>query len=58
MVKIDYKMWKRAFPYICTACGHLLHEKREICEHCGKKGTLRGITKKDYKEKYKKVKEL
>ena len=58
MVKVNYSLWKHSFPFICTECDHLLHEKREMCEHCGKKGTLRGITKKDYKRKFKKVREL
>jgi len=58
MVKIDYKLWKRSFSHICTACGYLLHERREICENCGAKDTLRETTKKDYKEKYNKVKKL
>ncbi len=29
-----------------------------MCQYCGKKGTLRKVTKKDYKLKFKKVKEL
>ena len=58
MSKISYKLWKSTFPYICTKCGSLSHQKSDMCEYCGKKNTLRESTKKDYKSKYKKVKTL
>lgn len=49
MKKIDYKLWKKSFPFICTKCGYYLWEKRAICEECGKKDVLRETNKKDYK---------
>lgn len=58
IVKVNYKLFKKSFMYICTNCNSLLHEYAEICERCGKKDTLKKVTKKDYKLKFKKVKEL
>ncbi len=58
MVKVSYDLWKRSFPYICNECGYLLHENAKICQYCGKPDSLRKITKKDYKSKFKKMKEL
>lgn len=51
MPKIDWKTFKKSFPFICDRirckAGHW--EKRDICEECGEKGTIRETTKKDYK---------
>lgn len=58
MVKVSYNIFKKSFPYICAECKSLLHEYVEICEHCGRKDTLKRITKKDYKIKFKKLTEL
>jgi len=58
MVKVGYRLWKLTYPYICTKCGSLSHQKFDMCEYCGEKSCLIETTKKDYKEKYKKVKKL
>jgi len=49
MTKINYKLWKKSFPYICECCGKPHGIKREFCESCGCKNALRGVIKKDYK---------
>jgi len=58
MTKINYKMWKLTFPYLCIECGSVAHSKTQYCQRCGKEDTLRETTKKDYKLKFKKMKEL
>ena len=50
MVKISWKVFKMTFPFICDSCKELLGEKKNICEGCGKKYTIKETTKKDYKE--------
>ena len=51
MVRISWKLFKMAFPYVCDACGSFLHEKRDICEYCGKKFRIRKVEKKDNKKR-------
>jgi len=51
-------MWKLTYPYLCTECGSVLHNKAQYCQYCGKEDVLRETTKKDYKLKFKKMKEL
>ena len=58
MVKVNYKLWKRSFPFTCSSCKRMAHENAEICQYCGKEGTLKETTKKDYKIKFKRMKEL
>ncbi len=58
MAKIDYRLWKQAFPFICIKCDSVMNMKRQYCEFCGKENCLRPTTKSDYNRKYKKVKEL
>ena len=58
LVKVNFKIWKRSFPFICTNCKSVVHEQTETCHYCGKEGTLRKITKKDYRLKFKRMKEL
>ena len=48
-VKISWKLFKKAYPFICSDCKAGLWEVREICEVCGVKFTIRKMTKKDYK---------
>jgi rRNA maturation endonuclease Nob1 len=47
-MKIKYKLFKRSFPLICTKCGELSNMKREYCESCGEKDSLRETTKEDH----------
>ena len=49
MEKISWKLFKRAFPFICNNCNAGLWEKRAVCESCGFTLTIREMTKKDYK---------
>ena len=58
MEKVNYKMWKKAFPFICLNCDNILHTELQYCEFCGKEKFLRNTNRADYKRKYKKVKEL
>ena len=55
-MKIEWKLYKRAFPFICDSCKAGLWEMRETCEACGTKLTIRPMTKKDYKEEMKRRK--
>ena len=48
-MKINYKMYKLSYPYICGDCGYLHWHKAHVCEQCGEKSTIRKTTKKDYK---------
>nr|BDI55188.1 MAG: Zn finger protein [uncultured archaeon] len=43
---------------MCTECGSVLHEQTNFCQYCGKEDNVRKTTKKDYKLKFKKMKEL
>ena len=58
MSKVNYKLWKQAFPCICLKCNNVLNMEREYCEFCGAKDSLRGTNRADYKAKFKKVREL
>lgn len=49
-MNIDWKLFKRTYPYICDECGYLHWDYRTICEGCGSKNTLRKISKKDWKK--------
>lgn len=49
-MKVEWKTFKSSFPYIYNNCGELSSLKREFCELCGKKDSLRKIEKVDYKK--------
>ena len=48
-MKMNYKMWKTAFPFKCSMCGYKHDIKREYCESCGTFDVLIETNKKDYK---------
>ena len=50
MAKIEWKIFKRSFPFICDSCKATHWEKRNVCEGCGRTLTIRETTKNDYKE--------
>ena len=50
-MKVDWKTFKKSFPYICSNCGEYSYTKKEYCEHCGKKDTIIRMIKEVY-EKY------
>ena len=50
-LKVDWKTFKKSFPYICSNCGEYSYTKMEYCEHCGKKDTIIRMIKEVY-EKY------
>ena len=47
-MKINYKLFKRTFPLICTKCDQLSNMPREYCENCGEKDSFRETTKEDH----------
>lgn len=49
MVKINWKLWKISFPFICSSCNTLHSLEREYCEKCGKHKMLRKSLRIDYK---------
>lgn len=54
MINVNWKTFKRTYPFICDRCKAVCSEKRGICEECGKEGTLRETLKIDYKLKKRK----
>ncbi|MFX1379586.1 MAG: hypothetical protein ACFFA4_10895 [Promethearchaeota archaeon] len=51
-MKLDWKLFKKTYPYICDKCGYLQWNKKSICEGCGSRNSLRKISKKDWKKNY------
>ncbi|MFX0177912.1 MAG: hypothetical protein ACFE85_16980 [Candidatus Hodarchaeota archaeon] len=51
-MKIKWKTFRKTYPYLCTKCGKLSNMKREFCENCGTKNSLREISKEDYLARY------
>jgi len=56
MKMISWKLFERAFPFICWMCKAGVWEMRNICEKCGAEETIRPMTKKDYKAEKKRRK--
>lgn len=48
-IKLDWKLFKASYPYICDKCGYLHWKLDNTCEGCGASNTIRKITKKDWK---------
>lgn len=46
---ISWKLFKKAYPFICDACGYLHYNDRVMCEGCGKEFKIRKILKIDYR---------
>ena len=47
-MKVEWKLFKKTFPQICTNCDTLSNMPREYCEKCGEKDRFRPTTKEDY----------
>ena len=54
MTNVDWKTFKRSFPFICDSCKATHWEMKNTCEKCGSEGTLRETLKIDYKLKKRK----
>jgi hypothetical protein len=51
-MKLDWKLFKITYPYICDKCGYLQWKKRYICEGCGARNSLRKTSRSDWKKFY------
>ena len=49
-MQLKWKLFKKAFPTICTKCGSLSTMHREYCEICGTKDSFRETTKEDWEK--------
>ena len=47
-MKVEWKLFKKTFPQICTKCNTLSNMPREYCESCGEKDSFRPTTKEDF----------
>ncbi|MFW9942209.1 MAG: hypothetical protein ACFFFT_14315 [Candidatus Thorarchaeota archaeon] len=54
---MDYKLFKKTYPFVCDKCGEFAHTKYDFCDKCGAEDTLRKALKEDYIN-YKKKKKL
>jgi len=47
---LDYKLFKKTYPYVCDKCGEFAHTMYDFCDKCGASDTLRKADKEDYKD--------
>lgn len=45
---MDWRLFKKTYPYVCNKCGYFHWEMKLICEGCGNRNTLRKTSKKDW----------
>ncbi|MFX0028906.1 MAG: hypothetical protein ACFE8B_06840 [Candidatus Hermodarchaeota archaeon] len=53
MNKLDIKLFKKTYPFICDKCGEFAHTEQEYCDKCGASNSLRKAEKADYKKQNK-----
>ncbi|MFX1313250.1 MAG: hypothetical protein ACFFHD_11645 [Promethearchaeota archaeon] len=53
---VKWKTLRDSFPYLCIYCGEFSNSEKEYCEKCGKKNSLRKITREDYENHIEKIK--
>ena len=49
-IKLDIKLFKKTFPYICNECGEFAHTQHKYCDKCGAEA-LRKALKEDYEKR-------
>jgi rRNA maturation endonuclease Nob1 len=47
---LDFKLFKKTYPYVCVKCGEFAHTKYDFCDKCGASDTLRKADKEDYRD--------
>ncbi|MFW9773029.1 MAG: hypothetical protein ACFFBY_11545 [Promethearchaeota archaeon] len=48
-MKLNWKQFKKTYPFICVNCGEISNTEREYCEKCGL-SNFRAVKKEDYEK--------